>query len=87
MILKVHADRTDTLNLIDIGNEFVKGSDHREKNFGKFLETDVASLNNIVLISLFISLLYIIIILIGLFFLLGFGTLLCRLSSVLCTWA
>ncbi len=24
MILKVHADRTDTLNLIDIGNEFVK---------------------------------------------------------------
>ncbi len=28
MILKVHSDRVDTLNLIEIGNEFVEGSEH-----------------------------------------------------------
>ncbi len=67
MILKVHADRTDTLNLIDIGNEFVKGSDHREKIFGKFLETDVASCTLSVDFSIYFSII-IIIIIIGLFF-------------------
>jgi hypothetical protein len=40
MILRVHSDCTDSLNLIEIGNEFVKGSDHRENIFGKFVETD-----------------------------------------------
>ncbi len=41
MILKVHSDRVDTLNLIEIGNEFVEGSEHRENVFGKFVESDL----------------------------------------------
>ena len=41
MILKVHSDRTDTLNLIEIGNEFVENSEHRVNLFGKFLESDI----------------------------------------------
>ena len=38
--LHVHKERTDDLSLIDIGNEFVHGSVHRQHIFGKFLETD-----------------------------------------------
>ena len=33
-------DLTDKLNLIDIGNEFVKSSEHRETLFGKFRTSD-----------------------------------------------
>ena len=40
MILHVHKERTDNLSLVDIGNEFVHGSVHRQHIFGKFLETD-----------------------------------------------
>ena len=40
MVLHVHKSLTDSLSLIDIGNDFVKGSNHRESIFGKF------SLNN-----------------------------------------
>ena len=40
MVLHVYKDLTDELNLIDIGNEFVKGSAHRETVLGTFLATD-----------------------------------------------
>ena len=40
MILHVHKQFTDDLCLADIGNDFVRGSSHRETLFGKFLPTD-----------------------------------------------
>ena len=40
LLLHVHNDLTDNLSLIEIGNEFVMGSQHRLTLFGKFLETD-----------------------------------------------
>ena len=36
MILHVHKDITDSLNLNDIGNEFVRCSEHRLSLFGHF---------------------------------------------------
>ena len=42
MSLNVHKDRTDQLNLVDIGNEFIRElSSHRESIFGKFQQTDL----------------------------------------------
>ena len=41
MLLNVHKDRTDQLNLVDIGNEFIRESSHRESIFGKFQQTDL----------------------------------------------
>ncbi len=41
MMLNVHQDRTDELNLIDIGNEFIRENTHRESIFGKFQLTDL----------------------------------------------
>ena len=40
MVLHVHKTLTDSLSLIDIGNDFVKGSNHRESIFGKFSLND-----------------------------------------------
>ena len=40
VVLHVHKDRTSQLSLTEVGNEFVKGSSHREALFGKFLPTD-----------------------------------------------
>lgn len=37
MILAVHIDETDKLNIDNIGNEFVHGSEHRLNIFGKFV--------------------------------------------------
>ena len=36
MVLQVHRDRTDSLNLVDVANDFVKDSDQRANVFGKF---------------------------------------------------
>ena len=36
MVLHVHRDRTDSLNLIDVANDFVKDSDQRANVFGNF---------------------------------------------------
>ena len=36
MVLHVHKDLTDDLDLAEIGNRFVAGSEHRESLFGKF---------------------------------------------------
>ena len=44
MVLHVHKDFTDKLSVIEIGNEFVLGSLHRQQIFGKFLETDLGLL-------------------------------------------
>ena len=41
MVLHVHKDRTDALNLIEIANEFVSGSEHRLTIFGKFENIDL----------------------------------------------
>ena len=40
MILHVHKDHTDNLNLVDVANDFVFGSDHRMQLFGRFDEKD-----------------------------------------------
>jgi len=36
MVLHVHRDRTDALNLIDIANDYVEDSEQRLHVFGKF---------------------------------------------------
>ena len=41
LVLHVHDDLTDHLNLTEVGNEFVMGSEFRQTPFGKFLETDL----------------------------------------------
>ena len=41
MILSVHKEYTDQLDLINIGNEFVRESHHRENIFGTFLISDL----------------------------------------------
>ena len=40
MTLHIHKDLTDKLNLTEIGNEFVRSSEHRETLFGKFRASD-----------------------------------------------
>ena len=40
MVIHVHKNVTEKLNLVDIANEFVAGSEHRLTIFGKFLATD-----------------------------------------------
>ena len=40
MVLQVHKHFTDELSLIDIGNEFVLNSPHRQARFGKFVPGD-----------------------------------------------
>ena len=37
MILNIHKEKTDELNLIDVANEFFGGSDFRQSIFGKFI--------------------------------------------------
>ena len=39
MILSIHKEYTDQLDLVDIGNEFVRESHHRENVFGTFLKS------------------------------------------------
>ena len=41
MVLHVHKDRTDSLNLIDIANDFVSKSERRLTIFGKFTSADL----------------------------------------------
>lgn len=41
MTLNVHKEHTDCLNLMDIGNDFVAGSEYRQSIFGTFRDTDV----------------------------------------------
>lgn len=36
LLLHVHKDKTDQLNLVNVGNNFVAGSEHRLSLFGKF---------------------------------------------------
>lgn len=41
MILHVHKDLTDQLNLIEVANEFVENKpDHRLRIFGKFMQDE-----------------------------------------------
>ena len=40
MVLHVHKNLTDKLSLVDIGNDFISGSSHRESLLGKFLQTE-----------------------------------------------
>ena len=41
MVLHVHKERLDQLSLIDIANDFVKGSDHRKTVFDSFDTVDL----------------------------------------------
>ena len=43
MLLHIHRDRTDKLELVDVANDFVKGSEHRLNVFGTFLESDAST--------------------------------------------
>ena len=38
MLLHVHKDLTDGLDLLSCANDFVSGSDHRQHIFGKFCQ-------------------------------------------------
>ena len=42
MILFVHSNLTDKINLVElhVGNEFIRGSEHRQTLFGKFMLTN-----------------------------------------------
>ena len=40
MTLHIHKDLVDKLNLVDIGNNFVSASEHRQHSLGRFLLTD-----------------------------------------------
>lgn len=40
MVLHVHKELTDKLNLVDVANDFVQGSEHRLSFFGTFQEVD-----------------------------------------------
>ena len=40
MTLHVHKEHTDNLNLIDVGNDFIVASSHRQSIFGRFQESD-----------------------------------------------
>ena len=40
MVLHVHKNVTEKLNLVDIANEFVAGSEHWLTIFGKFCAND-----------------------------------------------
>lgn len=48
MLLHVHKDRTDALDLIEIANQFVDGSDHRMTIFGTFKDTDFRNSSTLV---------------------------------------
>ena len=42
MLLYIHKRRTDHLNLVDIANDFIVGSDHRKQVFGnEFKQSDL----------------------------------------------
>ena len=41
MVLHVHKEHTDKINLIDVGNDFVGESEHRMTQLGKFIPTDL----------------------------------------------
>ena len=42
MLLHVHKDRTDGLDLVDVANDFIVGSEHRKNLFGaKFSSSDL----------------------------------------------
>ena len=43
MVLHVHKEYTDDMDLVDIANEFVHSSDHRYNMFGKFTVIDTAA--------------------------------------------
>ena len=41
MLLYVHREETDSLDLIQVANEFVSDSDHRNSIFGTFKQNDL----------------------------------------------
>ena len=41
IIIHVHKEKTDALKLVNVANEFVFGSEHRLKQFGKFTDIDL----------------------------------------------
>ena len=42
MVLTVHKERTDNLDLLDVANAFISGSEHRLYTFGVFKVLDRA---------------------------------------------
>ena len=46
-ILSIHKERTDSINLVDIGHEFASKYDGRSMNLGKFVPSDLLTSKNI----------------------------------------
>ena len=45
MVLHMHKDRTDKLDIISVANEFVAQREHGSSIFGKFIEADLVAMN------------------------------------------
>ena len=46
MLLHIHKEKTDELDLVWLGNEFTKPVQNRYRNFSKFSEADIGSIAN-----------------------------------------
>ena len=55
MILHVHKQLTDQLNILEIGNDYIRESSHREALFGKFVRTDLEDDNFCTTINFYIT--------------------------------
>ena len=43
LVLHIHRDLTDKLNIIDTANEFIFGHEHQQQIFGTLLPADISS--------------------------------------------
>ena len=54
-ILPIHKELTDSINLVDIGNEFASKYDGRRMNLGKFVPSDLLRFFEILVIHTYIA--------------------------------
>ena len=54
-ILWIHKELTDSISLVDIGNEFASKYDVRRMNLGKFVSSDLLWLFKILVIGMYIA--------------------------------
>ena len=54
-ILSIHKEVADSINLVDIGNEFASKYDRRRMNFCKFVSSDMIWLSKILVIHMYIA--------------------------------
>ena len=51
MILHVHKEKTDKMNLIEVANKFVEWKDNRNQIFGKFTKYDITPKSKVATVS------------------------------------